>query len=181
LLLLLGLPDAGTISIGGLSLAEVDPDAWRRDVAFLPQRPYLPPRSSLRQAIQWAAPGADESRMLRSIERVGLLRSLGRTEQPLDLAVDSLSTGQRQRLALARLLCRDAKLFLLDEPDANLDREGVSLVAEVVQELSQRASVVFAAHTHELLESATQRVLLDRGTVLRSALPPGTEAAYGQP
>ena len=74
--------------------------------------------------------------------------------------------GQRQRVALARLLCRDAELFLLDEPDANLDRAGIALVTELLRELSGRAMVAFAAHTPDLLAGADRVVTLDAGRVV---------------
>ena len=87
---------------------------------------------------------------------------------PLDVRVDSLSIGERQRVALARLLCRDASLFLLDEPDANLDRAGIVLVAELIRELAGRGMVAFAAHTPELLEIADRVVVLKDGRVVES-------------
>jgi ABC-type transport system involved in cytochrome bd biosynthesis fused ATPase/permease subunit len=87
-------------------------------------------------------------------------------QDPLDVLVDTLSAGQRQRVALARFLCRDASLFVLDEPDANLDRAGVTLVAELLLELKTRGIVVFAAHAEELLRVADTVVALDGGRVV---------------
>ena len=168
LLLDLASPTAGAIRVAGVPLDEVDPDRWRARVAFLPQRPYLPPRSDLRTAVRWPLDEATDDRILRALERVGLLAVLRRvSDDPLAVRVDSLSVGQRQRVALARLLCRDAALFLLDEPDANLDRAGIQLVAELVRELATRGMVAFAAHTPELLAVADRVVALDRGRVVQ--------------
>jgi ABC-type transport system involved in cytochrome bd biosynthesis fused ATPase/permease subunit len=85
----------------------------------------------------------------------------------LDTPVDALSVGQRQRIALARILCREASLFVLDEPDANLDRAGIALVADLIRDLSKRAVVIFAAHTDELLHVADRVIVLEGGTVAR--------------
>jgi ABC-type transport system involved in cytochrome bd biosynthesis fused ATPase/permease subunit len=168
--LLLGLapPTRGSVVVGGVPVEQLDVDDWRRTIAFLPQRPYLPPRADVRAAVRWLAPDADDARILRSLDRVGLLASLHReSSKALDARVDSLSVGQRQRVALARLLCRDASLFLLDEPDANLDRGGIALVADILRELAGRGLVVFVAHTPELLEVADRVVTLQGGRVLR--------------
>jgi ABC-type transport system involved in cytochrome bd biosynthesis fused ATPase/permease subunit len=83
----------------------------------------------------------------------------------LRVRVDTLSVGERQRVALARVLSRDAELFVLDEPDANLDRAGITLVADVLLELARARAVVFAAHTPELLDIGDHVVTLDNGRV----------------
>jgi len=167
LLLALAAPTAGALLVGGARLDEIDADAWRARIAFLPQRPYLPPRSDVGRVVRWLAPEATDERILQALERVGLLASLRRAfHDPLKVRVDSLSVGERQRVALARLLCRDASMFLLDEPDANLDRTGLALVAEVLRELSLRGMVAFAAHTPELLAVADRVVALEGGRVV---------------
>ncbi len=172
LLLALARHRTGTVRIGGVPLDEVDADAWRSRLAFLPQRPYLPPRANVRDAIQWLAPEADDARILCALDRVGLAPSLRRVaSNPLDVRADSLSVGERQRVALARLLCRDAELVVLDEPDANLDRAGIALVAGVLRELARTRMVVFAAHTPELLDIAERVVTLDGGRVVAAAPP----------
>jgi ABC-type multidrug transport system fused ATPase/permease subunit len=167
MLVALARPLGGSVHVGGVALASLDSDVWRSCVAFLPQRPYLPPRGSLRAAVAWPLSGASDDRILRSLDRVGLLALLLRQEkEPLEVRVDSLSVGERQRVALARLLCADASLFLLDEPDANLDRAGIALVAGLIRELGGRAMVAFAAHTPELLEVADRVVVLSGGRVV---------------
>jgi ABC-type multidrug transport system fused ATPase/permease subunit len=167
LLLALAAPVSGAVRVGGVALAQVDADAWRRQVAFMPQRPYLPPRSDVAQAVRWLAPAADDERVLRALDRVGILPSLQRGgRDPLKVRVDTLSVGERQRIALARLLSRDASLFVLDEPDANLDRAGIALVADVIRELAREHGVIFAAHTPELLGVAAHVVTLEGGRVV---------------
>ena len=168
LLLALAPPKAGAIRVDGVELADLDADAWRGRIAFLPQRPYLPARSNVRAAVRFLAPEASDDGIRRALDRVGLSAPLGRDgADPLEVSIDKLSVGQKQRVALARMLCRDASLFLLDEPEANLDRAGIELVAEIVRELARDHMVIVAAHTPELLRLAGQVVMLDAGRVVR--------------
>jgi ABC-type multidrug transport system fused ATPase/permease subunit len=177
LLLLLGQPSAGALTVAGVPVHRLDADAWRKKAAYLPQRPYLPPRSDIRAAIRWLAPDATDERILGALDRVGLLPSLHQAgSEPLEALVDSLSSGQRQRVALARLLCRDVSLFVLDEPDANLDRAGVALVGDILRELAGRAMVAYAAHTPELLRIADRVVMLEGGRVLGEEAKPVARA-----
>ncbi len=167
--LILGLaqPSAGSVRVDGVSLQELDMETWRGGMAFLPQRAYMPPFADVRAAIRFLAPAASDDDILRALERVGLLGSLRRVGgDPLAIAIETLSVGERQRVAIARLLCREAAAYLLDEPDANLDREGIAMCARLVRELAGRAMVAFAAHTPELLEVADQVVTLDGGRVV---------------
>jgi ABC-type transport system involved in cytochrome bd biosynthesis fused ATPase/permease subunit len=167
--LLLGLvrSSTGSVFVDGVPLDAVDIERWRAQAAFLPQRPYLPPRSDVRASIRLLAPSAPDDKLLWALERVGILASLRRVSaDPLSVGVDTLSVGQRQRVALARVLCRDAPLLLLDEPDANLDRAGIALVADVVRELAADRTIILAAHTPELLEIADRVVTLDAGRVV---------------
>jgi ATP-binding cassette subfamily C protein CydD len=58
------------------------------------------------------------------------------------------------------MLCREASVFLLDEPEANLDRAGIDLVTGIVRELAKEHTVIVAVHTPELLALADDVVTL---------------------
>lgn len=155
---LLGLarPTEGMVKIDQTDLFSLDLAAWRREIAYLPQRPYLPVRATVRGAIRLIARDASDTDMRDALARAGLLGALEakREDAPLEVVVGTLSAGQRQRLALARVLAQNARVFLLDEPDANLDAAGIRRVAELVRELAPGRLVIVAAHTRELVAAA---------------------------
>jgi ABC-type multidrug transport system fused ATPase/permease subunit len=166
LLLGLGQPTTGEVLIDGLPLRKMDLDPWRRSIAFLPQRPYLPPRATVRECLRFVDRDVADEAMLRALDRVGLTRVLeGQGSSPLEARVDELSIGQRQRVGLARVLCRRAPILMLDEPDANLDQAGVQLVAELLRELGREQMVIVAAHSPMLLAAADKVLRLELGRV----------------
>jgi ABC-type transport system involved in cytochrome bd biosynthesis fused ATPase/permease subunit len=155
------------VRLGGVDLRDADIDAWRAQIAFLPQRPYLPQRAEVGAAVRLLAPEASDARILAALDRVGILPALRLVaSDPLRVGVDVLSVGQRQRLALARLLCRDAAVLVLDEPDANLDREGIALVGDILRESARDRMIVFAAHTPELVSIAGRTLTLGAGRIV---------------
>jgi ABC-type multidrug transport system fused ATPase/permease subunit len=183
--LLLGLaaPTAGAVAVGGRDVLELDLVAWQKAVAFLPQRPFVPERATVREFVRLMAADASDDAIRRAARRVALLDALERSlpQAPLDVRVGTLSAGQRQRLALARVLCRDdARVFLLDEPDANLDAGGVALVAELVRELAADHMVAVAAHTREVVAAADQVIDLEpKGAALSG--PPRADSPRSEP
>lgn len=118
--------------------------AARLPVAFLPQRAHLAQESTVRDALRMLAPDAGDDAMLEATARVGLRERLA--SQGLDTLVGTLSVGQRQRLALARILLVNAEMVVLDEPDANLDKQGRALIDELVRELARDRYVAIVAH-----------------------------------
>jgi heme exporter protein A len=88
------------------------------------------------------------------LERLGLTRLR-------NLPMRSLSAGQQRRVALARMLISDARVWLMDEPFANLDAAGHDLVIELIREhLANRGLCVLAAHQDVELEAPTHRIQL---------------------
>jgi ABC-type multidrug transport system fused ATPase/permease subunit len=176
LALLLGLhkPTAGVITVGAIDLTRIDLPQWRSQIGYLPQRPFLPDRATVRAAMQLVAPTACDRVLSRALQDVRLWPILcsHSPRGPLETKVGTLSAGERQRLALARVLARETPLLLLDEPDANLDVEGIELLTDLLRELAARCTVVMAVHNPHLAAAADRVLRLDRDAtpVARSTL-----------
>lgn len=156
---ILGLtpPTAGSVGIGGIDLAELDPDAWREQLGWLAQRPLLF-AGSIADNIRLARPGATDGEVWRAATDAGLAEVLRRRREGLEAAIGDggsrLSAGERQRVALARLFLRDAPLLLLDEPTANLDGATEDEVLEAVQRLMRGRTAIVVAHRPALVALA---------------------------
>ncbi|MGW2377080.1 thiol reductant ABC exporter subunit CydD [Kitasatospora sp. NPDC001683] len=186
LAVLLGLttPDVGTVRITAADgrthdLAELAPGSWRRQIAWAPQRPHL-----------FAGTVADNLRLYRPDASDEQLWTALRAAHALDFVTDldaglgedgaGLSAGQRQRLALARvLLADDRPLVLLDEPTANLDGASEQAVVDAVRTLAEdpARTVLVVAHRPALLAVTEERVRL-AGPAAEAA-PPRAEGRAG--
>jgi ATP-binding cassette, subfamily C, bacterial CydCD len=153
----------GRISVGGSDLADLDPDAWRAQVAWVPQRPHLFARS-IADNIRLGRPGATDADVDAAVVDAGLDGVVAGLPDGLRTVLGEggvgLSTGERQRVALARAFVRDAPLLLLDEPTANLDGETEAVVLTAIRRLVVGRTVIMAAHRPSLLALADRVVSL---------------------
>src|SRR5205807_1010610 len=137
----------GKILVGGLNLRQIDLPAWRRNVAYLSQRPYVPERCTVYEVMRLTRPGLTEVEACEGLDRMSSLGELGRGPQPvLSTRMASLSVGIAQRVMLARALARPASLILLDEPDENLDSSASAALRDLIGGLVPRHMVAVATH-----------------------------------
>ncbi|MGH9110438.1 MAG: ATP-binding cassette domain-containing protein, partial [Acidimicrobiales bacterium] len=132
----------------------MDPADWRRQVTWVPQRPHLL-TGSLADNLRLADPTASDDRLLRVVQAVGLAEKVEglprRLGTPIGEGGLTLSAGERQRLAIARAMLKDAPLVLLDEPVAHLDRAAESSLRQALAPWLDGRTVLVAAHRPELV------------------------------
>ena len=184
LLMLLGYlqPQRGRVLVNGIDLAELDPRAWRRQIAWVPQRPHLF-AGSLRENVLMANPHAshqalDEVAAITGLDAVVAALPRG-WDTPLGEHGHGLSGGQGQRVALARALLREAPLLLLDEPTQHLDVDSADHVNRSLAGLQRGRTVVQVAHHLAVARQADHVVVLDHGRVVESGQPGALATAGG--
>jgi ATP-binding cassette, subfamily C, bacterial CydCD len=169
-LLGLGPTWTGSIRVGDCDLADLDPDAWRTRVAWVPQRPHLFART-VADNVRLGRSEAGEFAVRQAIVDAGLDDVVCRLPLGMNtmLGTDGagLSAGERQRMALARAFLRDAPMLLLDEPTANLDGRTEEEILDSVRRLVVGRTVLIVAHRPSLLALANR--VIDISPVLITA------------
>ena len=146
-------PTAGAVRIGGADLRDLDPDSLRGRIGVLFQD-YATYELSVRENVQMGRPGAieDDRRVLSALEDARSEWLLKKMPKGLDAKVGrlfegghDLSGGEWQRLALARIMYRDADVWILDEPTSSLDPEAeAAIFAELKDTLRGRIGIVIS-------------------------------------
>ncbi|MBF5001354.1 thiol reductant ABC exporter subunit CydD [Nocardia sp. BSTN01] len=171
---ILGLmsPERGGVLVGGCSVGAFEPDAWWSHIAWLPQRPVLLP-GTLRENLELfgartrdagRGDGGDETAhraeaVDKACAATGFDAVLAELPDRWDTVVGpgglGLSLGQRQRLALVRVLAADRPILLFDEPTAHLDeRSEATVLAALTARARAGATVVVVAHRPTVLAIA---------------------------
>ncbi|WFE50341.1 MULTISPECIES: thiol reductant ABC exporter subunit CydD [unclassified Micromonospora] len=168
--LLLGFvtPTTGRITVGGVDLATADPDAWRRQLAWVPQRAHLF-AASLADNIQLGAPDTPPDALAAAVRDAALDDVVTGLPDGLETLLGErghgLSSGQRQRVALARAFLRDAPVVLLDEPTARLDTAAEAVVLDATRRLVAGRTALLVAHRPALLADADRILRVEDGRV----------------
>jgi len=167
-------PDGGEILVNGIPLSALPVDAWRAQVAWVPQQPYLF-HGSLADNLRIACQTATLDQMRAAAAQAHLLDWIESLPQGLDTLVGEggslLSGGQAQRLALARAFLRDAPLLVLDEPTAHLDVAQEQLLQESTRRLCRGRTVVVIAHRLSTVSQVDQVVVMEAGRVIETGAP----------
>lgn len=161
--------EVGAHAAAEIGLAELDPVAWRTHVGWVGQQPYLV-AGTLADNVRLAAVDATDRRVSDALAAVGLAELVDELPNGIDTPVGEggrpLSSGQARRVGLARVVCADPQLVLLDEPTASLDGESEDAMIDEIERLAAGRTVVIVAHRPSLIQRADRVVQLAQGRVV---------------
>lgn len=156
-------PETGTMRLGQREQDDFSDDEWRAYFSWLPQRPHLF-STSVRDNLRLGAPDATDDELSAVLDAVGLLPLVQHWPAELDTPLGqgglTLSTGERQRVGLARALLCPSPILLLDEPTASLDTGTVQSLQHAIEPYLHGRSIIVAAHDAVLLPRFDQVVPL---------------------
>jgi len=152
-------PDNGTIKFKDKSIDHYNPIELRREVLMLPQEPILF-ESTIRDNFSLTLEYNDQYEMPDEKYKK-ILKKVGLNTHKLDEKADNLSGGEKQRLALARILLLDPNILLLDEPSSALDEETEKLIIEMVVECIKHKNdtLVMVTHSPDIANKYGDRIV----------------------
>ncbi len=164
-------PSEGHVRADGVALTDLDPAAWRRSVAWVPQSPTIL-AGTVADNVRLGDPAASDERVRAALELARATTFVDALPAGADTVVGErglqLSGGQRQRLAIARAALRDAPVVVLDEPTAHLDDELEAEVVAAIAELLRDRTALVIAHRPSTAAMADRVVRLEAGRVVGS-------------
>jgi ATP-binding cassette subfamily C protein/ATP-binding cassette subfamily C protein LapB len=162
-------PQAGTLSMNGFDIRQLNANQLRRSVSYVPQQISLF-HGTVAQNLRLNNPLAKESDLHRAAAEAGILDEILALPDGFETRVGDNRTqrfppGFMTGLALARALARDAPLLLLDEPGASLDENSDRLLMQRLEALRGRRTIVIVTHRPSHIRLADKAVYLQGGGI----------------
>ena len=182
LLLRLYDPDRGAIVVDGTDLRDVTAESLRAAVGVVPQDPHLF-HDTVGANLRYARPGATPDEIAAACRDAGVLDVIEGLPQGFDTLVGErgyrLSGGEKQRLAIARMLLKDPAIVILDEATSHLDSENEAAVQEALATTLAGRTAFVIAHRLSTITAADRIVVLDEGRLVEQGRHDDLLAADG--
>ena len=162
-------PQQGRVLVDGHDLVELRFDSLRRQLGVVPQEPFLF-AGTIRENIAFARPGASNEEIDASCSAVGIDELLARLPDGIDTACHergvTLSSGERQLIALARAFLAQPRVLILDEATSNLDLKTESLIERALDTLLEGRTAILIAHRLSTAMRAKRIAVVAEGRIV---------------
>lgn len=164
----LATPTSGSVRLGNIDLMHARPDWARSVIGYLPQNPRLF-AGTLRDNLCMGLSMPNDDDLSAAAALTGLDTLIAQHPKGLDLPITEggrgLSAGQRQLVALTRLVLHKPRVWLLDEPAAGLDQAAEQRLQQLIQNLPPEATVLFTTHHNAWLKLASRVLVVEHGQI----------------
>lgn len=175
-------PGRGTVTLGGVPVADIDPDALPRLVAMVAQEGHVFART-VSDNVRLARPDATDTQVRAALDAVDALGWALALPAGLDTVVGTgqhrITPPQAQQLGLARLVCADPAVVILDEATAELDPAAAARTEHHLDTALAGRTVLSVAHRLDAAARADRVVVIDAGTVVETGTHHALLAAGG--
>lgn len=162
-------PSTGTVRINGVDLREATLASVAQTVGMVTQEAHLF-HDTIRANLTYAAPDATDDQLVAALKAAQVWSLVGSLPEGLDTVVGDrghrLSGGEKQRLALARLLLKGPGLIVLDEATAHLDSESEAAVQRALDTALRGRTAIVIAHRLSTVRGADQILVVDEGRIV---------------
>jgi len=159
----------GDLRVDGRDIRRLDLDQYRLHVGLVPQEPFLF-SGSVRENIRYGRPGADDEQVCAAAMRISRGEWLADLPNGLDTDAGergaNLSMGQRQLVALARVLLKDPAIFVLDEATASVDPFTEAQIQEGLETIMRDRTTIVIAHRLSTVKRADRIIVMDQGRII---------------
>ena len=167
-------PTEGRVLVDGVDVKSVTLHSLRSQLGVVPQEPFLF-AGSIRTNLRFGRPGVSDEEIDEAVDVVGLTDLIERLPEGLDTVVhergQTLSSGERQLLALARAFLARPRVLILDEATSSLDLRSETIIERALDRLLEGRSAILIAHRLTTAQRADRIVVIDQGGILEMGTP----------
>ena len=164
-------PTEGRILLDGNDLREVTQKSLAEQLGMVTQETYLF-HDTIRRNLTYAKPDASEEELVWAAKAANIYNVIQQLPNGFDTVVGErgyrLSGGEKQRLAIARVVLKDPRILILDEATSHLDSTSEALIQQALEPLMEDRTSIVIAHRLSTILSADQILVLDQGKLVES-------------
>jgi ATP-binding cassette subfamily B protein len=173
---------AGELLVDGMDVRGLDLAAYRANIGLVPQDPFLF-SATVRENIRYGRPDAPDEAVLGAAEHISAGEWVHDLPRGLDTEAGSrgsgLSMGQRQLVALARVLLKDPAILILDEATASVDPFTEAQIQEGLRTVLQERTALIIAHRLTTVKRADRIIVMESGHIVEQGTHDGLLASSG--
>lgn len=159
----------GQLLVDGRDIRQLDLGQYRRHIGLVPQEPFLF-TGTVRDNIRYSRPEASDEEVLNAAMQIGRGDWLEWLPKGLDTDVGergaNISMGERQLVALARVLLKDPAIFILDEATASVDPFTETLIQEGLDTIMSQRTAIVIAHRLSTVKHADRIIVMEQGEII---------------
>ena len=160
----------GTVTLGGKNVKNYSFDSLMENFSFVFQRVYLF-EDTIANNIRFGRPEASMEEVIAAAKKARCHDFISALPNGYDTVVGeggaTLSGGEKQRIAIARAIMKDAPIIILDEATANVDPENEKELTEAIENLTKEKTIIMIAHRLKTVRNADQIIVIDKGRIVQ--------------
>ena len=160
----------GKVTLGGRNVRDYSFDSLMENFSFVFQRVYLF-EDTIANNIRFGRPEASMDEVIEAAKKAAchdfIMALPDGYETVIGEGGSTLSGGEKQRIAIARAIMKDAPIIILDEATANVDPENEKELTEAIENLTRQKTIIMIAHRLKTVRHADQIVVIDKGKIVQ--------------
>ena len=160
----------GQVTLGGRNVKDYSFDSLMENFSFVFQRVYLF-EDTIANNIRFGRPEASMEEVITAAKKAACHDFITALPDGYDTVIGeggaTLSGGEKQRIAIARAIMKDAPIIILDEATANVDPENEKELTEAIENLTKQKTIIMIAHRLKTVRNADQILVIDKGRIVQ--------------
>ena len=160
----------GKVTLGGRNVRDYSFDSLMENFSFVFQRVYLF-EDTIANNIRFGRPEASMDEVIEAAKKAACHDFITALPDGYETVIGeggaTLSGGEKQRIAIARAIMKDAPIIILDEATANVDPENEKELTEAIENLTRQKTIIMIAHRLKTVRNADQFVVIDKGKIVQ--------------